>query len=412
MNILLLTHIYPPAIDGGSRVIFKLGEQLAKKNKILVLTTNCRSTDDFINPKSVPLRSIIDDRRSILRLPVYKNLRRPLKLICLFLPKNSYFRQFLEVFQKGPIFKLIPFLKAIYQINKFKPELIITGPLPTTIIIYANFIKFLTNAKLLINASFHQTDSDFFKKPLIKTLKNSDYIWSLTNYEKDFFINKLNIKKPKILVLGNGVDKNFITSPLSKVYRSPEEGSDQGGLNILFIGSLAAHKGLELLINAFSDLTSSFHQGRMPRNSGEVGLTIAGQKTLYYPKIKEKLKNKRIKIIFNFPQKKLKSLIDSCTCLILPSTQESFGLVLIEAMARGKPVIGTDIPPIKELIAKTKGGLTFKKDNLKSLTAKIEKLINNPSLCQKLGQNGLKNVQKYYTWDKIGKEIKENVIKN
>jgi glycosyltransferase involved in cell wall biosynthesis len=62
--------------------------------------------------------------------------------------------------------------------------------------------------------------------------------------------------------------------------------------------------------------------------------------------------SQNIKFIFSFPQKKLTQLIDSSTILILPSAQESFGLVLLESWARGKPVITSNIPPLLELVKK------------------------------------------------------------
>lgn len=404
MKILLITHIYPPAIDGGSKVISKIGNCLKKNgHKIMVLTSDCSSTDDFINPNSkispFSQREMSERQKDLIRLPVYKTFRRPLKLFCLFLPKNSYFRQFLEVFQKGPIFRFADFFKALIEIKKFSPDLIICGPLPTSIVLYANIIKKICRSKILINASFHQTDQDFYKKPLIKTLQSANFIWSLSQYEKNFFIRKLKIDKSKIINIGNGIDKNFIIKKNKiKFPKNP---------NILFIGSFAAHKKINLLISAFSKICNQ---------QSNVSLTIAGQKTLFYPQIKNQLNKlpkstrKKIKIIFNFSQTKLKNLIDQSTVLVLPSTQESFGLVLIESMARGKPVVASNIPPLKELIFKTHSGLTFAKNSEKKLSQTIQKIIGNKNLTKKLGLNGLEYVSNRLTWDKISKQLWQKIF--
>lgn len=51
-NILLVTHIYPPATDGGSKVIAKIGDHLQSHgHQTMVLTSNCSSTDDFISAR-------------------------------------------------------------------------------------------------------------------------------------------------------------------------------------------------------------------------------------------------------------------------------------------------------------------------------------------------------------------------
>jgi hypothetical protein len=49
MKVLLISHIFPPAVDGGSKVVYKLGQYLKSQNhQILYLSSNCSSTDDFV----------------------------------------------------------------------------------------------------------------------------------------------------------------------------------------------------------------------------------------------------------------------------------------------------------------------------------------------------------------------------
>jgi len=404
-KILLISHIFPPAIDGGSKVIYKFGQYLeSQHHQTLYLSSNCSSTDDFVksNFKTHPTFN------NFIKLPVYHHLRRPLKFLNLFLKSDL-----LKTFQKGPIFKFFPFLKTIFQILKFKPDFIVAGPLPTTTVIYARFLKYLINkfnfpllskgnaglyrrgfCKLLINASYHQTDSDFHTTPLTKTLQLSDFIWTLSLYETNYFIKKLKINPAKIILAGNGVDPNFL------IHKKP---STKPKNNILFIGSLSAHKRVDLLIKILPTL---------PTN---ITLTIAGQKTLFYPQIKKLINSlepsvkSRLKLIFNFQPSQLSKLIDNCDFLILPSIQESFGLVLIESWARLKPVLTSDIPVLQEMVQKTNGGLTFKKDDLKDLEDKIKTLINQPKLRQQLGQNGYTYVKNNYIWDLVGQKIWQKI---
>jgi glycosyltransferase involved in cell wall biosynthesis len=374
-RILLLTHIFPPAIDGGSRVVAKIGEYLQKQgHQILVITSDCYSTDDFTRPHS----SISPTSPHIIRLPIYTFLHRPLKLLSITL-------------SKGPIFKIFPFFTALKKIIKFSPQLIIAGPLPTTIVLYADFIRKLTPAKLLLLPCFHPTDSDFNQTLLTKVLVRADYIWTLTKYETDYFQKQFKIPKHKLLFLGNGIDQNFFLKNAKKI--SPNQ------TNLLFVGSFAAHKGLETLITALKFL---------PKN---ICLTLAGQPTLYFPVIEKQINSlslnikKRIKILKNFPSSQLTQLIDRSSILILPSRQESFGLVLVEALARKTPVITSNIPQLSEFIDKTGGGLTFKLNDPKNLARQIQKLVSSPNLAQTFGQNGFNYVSKHYTWDKIGKDL-------
>jgi len=411
-KILCLSHIFPPAIDGGSRVIYKIGQYFEKQNnQVLYLSSDCSSTDDFTKSKYQRSRAL--ENQSTIKIPVYHSLRRPLKFINLFLPKSSYLHQLLQIAQKGPIFKIIPFIKATIKIIKFKPDLIIAGPLPTTVILYANFLKFLSRAlvnqqtRLLINASFHPTDSDFHRLPLIKTLQNADYLWTLTQFETDYFIKNFHINPDKIILAGNGVDQSFLKKS-TKIQRTREPAHQS--TKILFIGSLSAHKGLNILINSFSLLMSS-----NPEYQKTSKLIIAGQKTLYYPEILKIIKQqpkevqKNIRFIFKFPQNKLAKIIDSCDILVLPSKQESFGLCLIEAWARQKPVIVSNIPSLSEIVTLSQGGLIFDLGNPTDLTQKITKLIQNPKLYHQLRQNGFNYVKNNYTWCTVGRKIQEKL---
>ena len=392
MKILLISHIFPPAIDGGSKVIYKLGQYFESQNhQTLYLSSNCSSTDDFVKNKYLKSKTLTSNQ---IKLPVYHRLRRPLKFLNLFLKQDL-----LKVLQKGPIFKIIPFLKATYQILKFKPDLIVAGPLPTTIVLYTTFLKKITNSKILINASFHPTDQDFQQKPLINALKKADFLWTLTQSETDYFTKNFNIDPQKIILAGNGVDENFLTTQKSTTYDLRP--------NILFIGSLAAHKRVDLLINSFSTIYNL---------RSNLSLTIAGQKTLFYPQIEklinsldQKIKSK-INFIFNFDQKDLAKIIDNCSVLVLPSIQESFGLVVIEAWARQKPVICADIPALKELVEKSNGGLLFQVDDQNDLTQKIKFILDNPKKAEYLGKNGYNYVKNNYTWNKVGNKICQKIL--
>lgn len=394
MKVLFLSHIFPPAIDGGSKVVYKLGQYFeSQHHQTLYLSSNCSSTDDFVKSKYKKI-STTYNLPSNIYLPVYHHLRRPLKFLNIFLNQDL-----LRIFQKGPIFKFIPFIKATIQIIKFKPDLIVAGPLPTTIILYANFFKKITKSKLLINSSFHSTDKDFQQLPLINTLKKVDYLWTLTQSETDYFVKNFNINPSKIILAGNGVDQKFLKTKQSTIeHRQP---------NILFIGSLASHKRVDLLIKSFSAI---YHL--QPNTS----LTITGQKTLFYPQIEKLIKTlnpqtkSKINFIFNFPQNDLAKLIDNCDVLVLPSIQESFGLVVIESWARQKPVICANIPTLKELVEKSNGGLLFKIDNQNDLIKKIKFILDNPKKAQQMGQSGFKYVKNNYTWNKVGAKICQKIL--
>ena len=346
MRFLLLSHIFPPAIDGGSSHLYSIGKCLEKhKHQVFYVSSNSQSSDDFIGPR------------------IFKLIH--------------------PILSKGPIFRILPFLRALSTIRRFQPDYIIAGPFPTTISLYARFIQKITQAKLILVPCFHSTDSLFSNPSLIETLHQSDYILTLTDFEKKYLSKHFHLDPQKIKIIPSGIPKTLLKKTPAVFPEIP---------NILYIGSFSAHKGIDTLIKS------------IPPNCT---LTLAGQKTLYWPQIEKQIKSlpasiqKNIKTIFNFPSSQLPQIIDSCTCLVLPSNQESFGKVLLETWARKKPVIIKNTPAPVELVNHSHGGLIFKNN----LRQSILKLTNNPSLCHRLGQNGHNFVKKSYTWDKIGKDI-------
>lgn len=392
MRALLISHIFPPAVDGGSKVIHKIGQYFESNNhSVLYVSSNCHSTDDFVNPNSKPLYSKIENH---IYVPVYKNLKKVFKLLYILTKKDIFL-----ILRKGPVFKIIPCISTINKIIKFKPDVIISGPLPTTITLYASLVKklFFPKSKLIINASFHESDPDFTRKPLIKVLKSADLIWTLTKHETKTLVEKYQIPKKQTILLGNGIDQKLLLI----------KETNYTFQNILFIGSFAAHKNVGTLISAFSLL----HQ-KHPKTT----LTLAGQKTLHFPIIQKQISNlplnvkKNIKIIDFASDKKILDLIDNCQILVQPSLQESFGLTIIEASSRKKPVIVSNISSMSEIVSNTKSGLIFQQKSVTDLSQKLKFLINNPKECQLLGENGYNYVSQHYTWDIIGRKLESAIL--
>ena len=87
--------------------------------------------------------------------------------------------------------------------------------------------------------------------------------------------------------------------------------------------------------------------------------------------------------------------------LVLPSEAEGFGLVLIEAMAAGVPVVATNVPGIRDVVQHELNGLLVPVGSPAALTAAIERVISDPGLRARLIENGLKTVYERYTWDRV-----------
>jgi glycosyltransferase involved in cell wall biosynthesis len=107
-----------------------------------------------------------------------------------------------------------------------------------------------------------------------------------------------------------------------------------------------------------------------------------------------------------YPVNQFYSLAD---ILVLPTIteDEGFGIVLLEAMANGIPVVGSNIGGIPEVIVDGETGFLFEPSNYLDLAEKINILLNNKLLRQKMGQKGQELVKTQFSWTKIASQVKE-----
>lgn len=96
---------------------------------------------------------------------------------------------------------------------------------------------------------------------------------------------------------------------------------------------------------------------------------------------------------------RLVSFYNACDIFLMPSTAEAFGMMAIEAMACGKPVIVFDGTALPEVIFGDKGGIVVPHGDANALGRAIEKLIDSPRTRQKIGKSALEVVRKNYDLD-------------
>ena len=115
------------------------------------------------------------------------------------------------------------------------------------------------------------------------------------------------------------------------------------------------------------------------------------------------MQDKRIKNISPVDIFDKTSALAACSIFCMPSAQESFGGVYVEAWSMKKPVIGGRTPQISCVIDNNLNGLLTHQDK-EELSDKISYLLSNPDQSKKMGKQGWQKVQNCYTWDKIAKK--------
>jgi len=177
-----------------------------------------------------------------------------------------------------------------------------------------------------------------------------------------------------------------------------------GKLNILFVGRLEERKGIDDLIHACSIVKQDFPGFR---------LIIAGPglKLRYqYELLAKRLLPDQVFFTRFVRFDELPQYYRAADIFCAPATGgESFGIVLLEAMASGKPVVATNIPGYASVLTNGEEGLLAKPKDRHSLAEAILTLIHDKSLRQKMAEKGLAKAQKY-SWENVSRQVMDYYI--
>lgn len=166
---------------------------------------------------------------------------------------------------------------------------------------------------------------------------------------------------------------------------------------ILYLGRPAFRKGIEYLLEAFSGLKDM-----------EVQLLIVGKgfkltkddNCIRYEETKIELKENVIRKILSPIETNSRNeiilLYKASDIVVCPSLYEPFGYVNIEALASQRPVIASRTGGIPEIVKDGDSGMLFNKSSVKDLQHKLEILLKNPLLREKLGENGYRQIKKRF----------------
>lgn len=167
-----------------------------------------------------------------------------------------------------------------------------------------------------------------------------------------------------------------------------------------FVGRLVLEKGIYTLIEAFELLKYKTYM----RNKTYILLLLSSMEPPADLKKRVEGLGNQVKFIGKIPHEEFPQYMNLFDVLVLPSVttptwKEQFGRVMIEAMACGVPVIGSNSGAIPEVI--NDAGLVFAEGDANDLAEKILQLMTNQKLRQELSQKTLHRVLTYYTHDKI-----------
>lgn len=290
-----------------------------------------------------------------------------------------------------------------YEVENFKPDIIHCQH-----IWVAPFAASKTRVPYIITA--HGTDIKGFKKDkryhhiAVKAAQNAERIITISNYINNSVKKHFPVTDEKLTKILNGFDETIFKpmeidkSNLLNKYIGKKLGNKNQLKVINFTGKLADFKGVDLLIKA-----AELYEKEL---DNVVTLIIGdGELRTELKKLKNKLNLSSVYFLGNVPQETVAELFNISEITIVPSRVEPFGLVAIESLACGTPVIASKAGGLKDFINEEVGRF-FKMDDHEDLANKIIDAINNDEK-EKKGQLASEYAINNYSWNRVIEELLE-----
>lgn len=383
MRIAMLAAEYPPKWGGTATIAYYLSNVLAEQKHEIHVITRQEKGEIPRHVKNVYIHSV-----KWLHAPLFftlsyaKNAIRKLNELGDFDVVHAYF-PLMSIKEKW--FEKIKSPLVSDMLGSWKGE--------------RGYIKNERFSSMDINDFAIRYLSQLFEKYEKLALMKSDVVITLTNFcLKE--LNEYGVKRDMVVVPG-GVDTSmFRLIDCAEEIKSRYDLSKDDNL-ILYAGRLVARKGVEDLLVAL---------GRVCKEKKNTKLILVGRGGLknHLQKIALRLGISN-NIIFTgqIPINELIRHYAGADVFVLPSYYEGQGLVLLESMACGTPVVATRVGGIPEVVTDGENGLLVEPRKPEQLADAILKIINDTELRIKLGKNGRETTVKNYDWKVIAEKMEK-----
>ena len=170
--------------------------------------------------------------------------------------------------------------------------------------------------------------------------------------------------------------------------------------NILFVGRMEPRKGLIHLLRAFRKIQRDGVRARLLI----VGTGPGDREARRYV-LTRQLDD--VEFLGRVPEGQKAQLFKTADIYVSPATgRESFGIVLLEAMSAGAPIICSDIHGYRGVVRRERDGILVEPGNSDALATAIRRLIDDPDLRARLSRAGEERAQ-LFTWDHVGQAVEE-----
>ncbi|MBN2589421.1 MAG: glycosyltransferase family 4 protein [Sedimentisphaerales bacterium] len=218
-----------------------------------------------------------------------------------------------------------------------------------------------------------------------QSLKKATLVFTMSDNITRSLIEQYNLPEEKVIRINGGINSSI---------QEKFDSSRYSKKNILFIGVDWERKGGPQLLEAFIKVQKHHH---------DATLTIVG--------CSPKVNSHGIEVIGRIPQKEISRYLVKASCFCMVSRREPFGIVYLEAMHTGLPVIASNLGATPDFVINNETGFLVEPDDIEGLAERIEQLIGNPEKCRLMGEQAQKLARAEYTWERTQQKMYQAICK-
>ena len=232
------------------------------------------------------------------------------------------------------------------------------------------------------------------------TISRANKVIAISEATKKDILTHFHKSEKDISVIYQGVDESFVKIENSGIINAVKNRYGLPEKFLLYVGVWRSHKNLESLVKGFEILKKNYQY--------EGSLVIAGRPDLHTTKVSGLIANSPFrKFIFTpgyIADADLPALYSASELFVLPSFIEGFGLIALEAQACQTPVLASDIPVLREVLADS--SFFFNPKDPNDLAKFAANIVFSSEISASLKQKGTLNIQRF-SWEKCARETLE-----
>ena len=246
----------------------------------------------------------------------------------------------------------------------------------------------------VLTPHFHAGDRRHEQRAVQWILRHSDRVVAVTGTEVET-LRARGVRGDRIVRASNAIDPAALaTSSAAREAVRTALAVPPGAPLVCYLGRKSSAKSLEVLLRALPAV------GHSPPPI----LALAGPSTEWFQRVlREAPCAERTRDLPILAEPAKNALLAASDLLVQPSRHEAFGIVFLEAWAVGTPVLGADIPAVREVIGDA--GTLFRAEDADHLARSIDEVLADPEHARRLAERGRQRIRALHTWDQVGPAV-------